>query len=70
MSDGRMIDQERVTSWSKQASTDYRIGVVCKLERKAAIVITTDRELTRSSIKRQSRMVVWKSCVMVDGLME
>jgi hypothetical protein len=69
MSDGRMIDQERVTSWSKQASTDYRIGVVCKLER-AAIVMTTDRELTRSSIKRPSRMVVWKSCVMVDGLME
>jgi hypothetical protein len=70
MSDGRMIDHERATSWSKRASTDYRVGVVvCKLER-AAIVMTTDRELTRSSIKRQSRMVVWKSCVMVDGLME
>jgi len=34
MSDGRMIGQEKVTSWSKQASTDYRIGVACKLERK------------------------------------
>jgi hypothetical protein len=62
-----MIDRERVSSWSKQASTDHRIGVVCK---PAAIVMTADRELTRSSIKRQSRMVVWKSCVMVDGLME
>jgi hypothetical protein len=58
-----MIDRERVMV--KAASTDYRVGIVCKLERKAAIVMTTDRELTRSSIKRQSRMVVWKSCVMV-----
>jgi hypothetical protein len=65
-----MVDQERVTSWPKQALADCRIGGVCKLECKTAIVTMTDRELKRLSIMRQSQRVVWKSCVMVDRLME